>query len=310
MEPSYNSILFTHDGHPNEFDSLVGDDDTQFDLSFLGPTDFQDPVPTVDPKIMSLIDTPQHCPFLYTPDISTPASSQGSFQATTATPASFPPPFPQSVNTYQQSENTTEPSNQKQSTAKRKNNKGYHCPECHHETSNLKLLGNHMRDAHGMLGFKCDNCEKRVARYDNLESHRRTCRMMPPANNVPATSVTRPSIPARPAKRQRVSVRNLQPIPIQTLPQATSSFESEGVRLATPPLPRNARSNTQPQPQPRPRETAQLPKEGNNSTKTPAEWAHEVQSLKVELERTQKELKQTELEREVWKRQFLQLHLN
>ncbi|KAK6339972.1 hypothetical protein TWF718_009359 [Orbilia javanica] len=52
----------------------------------------------------------------------------------------------------------------------------YKCGECLERFSNRRSYGDHMRDRHNVRGFRCPSCGKQVARYDNLKSHKRTCK--------------------------------------------------------------------------------------------------------------------------------------
>ncbi|KAF3920549.1 hypothetical protein ABW20_dc0109735 [Dactylellina cionopaga] len=148
-------------------------------------------------------------------------------------------------------------------------------PGCPFTITNLKKLGDHMRDIHKAQGFKCPYCDTRVTRHDNLTSHYRACDGMAPADRLrfsaPTTAkskepseVKRSAVSTRtavamtrPSKRQRVSTRTLPappapPAPISTpvsttsvLTISTSTANSAPIRIASSAKPRNSEKEAQ-----------------------------------------------------------------
>ncbi|EGX54125.1 hypothetical protein AOL_s00004g158 [Orbilia oligospora ATCC 24927] len=173
--------------------------------------------------------------------------------------------------------------------AKRKISNSYTCPKCNGKVSSLRALGDHMRDVHKMKGFKCDNCETRVTRYDNLESHKRTCR----SHTTVVEGSTAPTT-GRPHKKrgQRVNLLNiaLRPEPMRSLPRPSSQGNSEGTMLIIPLLEEAQQANTTP---PSHVHMSQLSNQGNDiapgSNNPPPDLKLKGQGLKAQLVKTMME---------------------
>ncbi|KAF3093972.1 hypothetical protein TWF102_004817 [Orbilia oligospora] len=115
---------------------------------------------------------------------------------------------------------------------KRVSPKIHGCPVCDLRFPSLRLLGNHMKDAHNLKAFKCDHCDTRVTRYDNLESHKRTCKRQSPNSSVATPETNR----GKKGKGPRVSMRsiNVRPEPIRSLPKISLHDGPIGVGLVAP----------------------------------------------------------------------------
>ncbi|KAF3311297.1 hypothetical protein TWF173_008443 [Orbilia oligospora] len=180
--------------------------------------------------------------------------------------------------------------------AKRKTPTTYTCPKCTDKLSSLRGLGDHMRDVHKMKGFKCDNCETRVARYDNLESHKRTCRSHPTTVEGSTATTT-----GRPHKKrgQRVNLLNivLRPEPIRPLPEPSSQSNSEGTMLIVPPSEEAHQAKTIP---PSHVHMSQLSNQGSNIAPGPnkpsSDLELKVQGLRARIAKTLMEYETAKLE--------------
>ncbi|KAF3108239.1 hypothetical protein TWF594_011157 [Orbilia oligospora] len=180
--------------------------------------------------------------------------------------------------------------------AKRKTLTDYTCPKCSVKLSSLRGLGDHMRDVHKMKGFKCDNCETRVTRYDNLESHKRTCR-----SHTAAVEGSTATTTGRPHKKrgQRVNLLNivLRPEPIRPLPQPSSQSNPEGTMLIMPPLEEAQQAKTTP---PSHVHMSQLSNQGSNIAPGPnkpsSDLELKVQGLRARIAKALMELETAKLE--------------
>ncbi|KAK6511691.1 hypothetical protein TWF481_000598 [Arthrobotrys musiformis] len=202
-------------------------------------------------------------------------------------------------NTSEPPENTSDTPQFSHRKNRRNILKNYHCPECEMGFSSLRSLGDHLRNAHKMKGFKCDYCDKRVTRYDNLESHRRIC--SPPSN----LSI---SPPKRKGPRDAVRSINLQPESLRPLPIPTSqNTETENASSVTPGRGGQPTRRISPQPQ-----RTTLSNQGSHfdqsldesARSAPSGLVGEVQGLKAELAIVKGQLKDAMLEASHWKKQY------
>ncbi|KAK6511693.1 hypothetical protein TWF481_000599 [Arthrobotrys musiformis] len=121
------------------------------------------------------------------------------------------------------------PSKVRQPTEKRKRpgSENRVCDECNVEFRNLRTFGEHMSKQHGVKIFKCDCCESKASRPDNLASHKRTC-------HPPGLAVTAAAPTTGPDKKtlRRVSVRDINQSfePMQSSSQSSSHDHGEARR--------------------------------------------------------------------------------
>ncbi|KAF3920210.1 hypothetical protein AA313_de0206183 [Arthrobotrys entomopaga] len=98
----------------------------------------------------------------------------------------------------------------------RKSAYSYTCTRCSEVFSSRKKYGVHMRQSHNTLAFKCDDCDKQITRYDNIKSHKSSCRKLHPMANK-KTVVTSSNLkpvekyekPDKSEKRSRVNIKDL-----------------------------------------------------------------------------------------------------
>ncbi|KAK6349282.1 hypothetical protein TWF730_010032 [Orbilia blumenaviensis] len=325
MEATEALLNLTFDSSPSAsgesglvYDGLL-DSEPNFDLEFLGVVDVEMLDNTVDPTftLQSIIPSAFPSAIFGTDELNSsspdptpaPASVSHILDKTSTPPSRLARQGPGG--------STEDAGKQRNGGHKRKVFKNYPCTICHFKTSNLRGLGTHMRDSHGMRAFKCNHCETRVARHDNLESHRKHCGALAPApkSPVPQTQVKSPVAPVvnspkrRPAKRQRVSVLNLQPVPLKQLPQPTIPHESQEAIFPATSSPQNGLPNSQPQ-----LEDSESPVRENDTNKVlniniveaTADIGLPHDGLRSELERALRELEETKLERDAWRKLYLQ----
>ncbi|EPS39972.1 hypothetical protein H072_6244 [Dactylellina haptotyla CBS 200.50] len=193
----------------------------------------------------------------------------------------------------------------------RKASRIYNCKECKYATSNLKKLGNHMRDEHKRHGFKCDFCATHVTRYDNLKSHQRSCKGI--AKRLPTPSL---ASSMKGEKRQRISVLNLQNVAPASCPTPTRGVSptrnenpinveiSSGSKTADIQPPRNGQINV----------STTLGDGICNDLSIPNDFLNidiiqltvQLEAYKKELRRIKEYLAQMREERDVWRRQYFQ----
>ncbi|KAK6527194.1 hypothetical protein TWF281_010385 [Arthrobotrys megalospora] len=264
-----------------QLSDLVGDHESNVDFSFLDMPPLDDSIEcdSVDPLSISL------SALLDLPSMTSPGDPSCVVLVTqTSTTSDLLPTttsvvVPTTTPSRSQDAATLIPQQAPLDKPKRKSSKIHECSECDFRTPNQKRLGNHMRDAHDIQAFQCPYCPVKVARYDNLGSHWKSCTGQPSTNRL---AITRSNFAVKPKRTKRVSYKDLPP---RCLTQPTSPCSPD---VDTASLPPNEAPNSQPPPpitsRP-PREDIDVgPTFDNSSTKTPADWAREVESLKSELE--------------------------
>ncbi|KAF3921002.1 hypothetical protein ABW20_dc0108207 [Dactylellina cionopaga] len=199
----------------------------------------------------------------------------------------------------------------------RKQSRTYDCAECSYTSSNLKTLGNHMRDDHRLQGFKCSDCDTRVTRHDNLDSHRKFCKGRPKAKR-PATQPTSPPVTVRPQKRhRRVNLRTLQStlsssamgLPPAQAQTSSSSNSGDSLHILPVTLPKNSNSVLQPCDIPDRSRLSDI----NGSLATSASIVDSPQSasdLVAENASLKDSLARTKVELDMWKDAYLRLMLS
>ncbi|KAK6512498.1 hypothetical protein TWF481_001382 [Arthrobotrys musiformis] len=290
--------------------------ESQFDQAFqIDPSD-----PNLIGSLIATVRNP-HTSIAVSPPRNIPSTAPANTQAEQPDPESPTP-------SQKRKKNKPNPAGHK---SKRQTLINYHCPEssCGEGFSSLRLLGDHMRRIHGLKGFKCDNCERRVTRYDNLESHKKTCRSLSAASSTTAAPAVNRSGKMR---GQRVSVRDitLQPEPIRPLPRPSSnkSFLNnsfEGAAISTLSLREISGAHSPHAPQPAkpptgPNNLGQgVPKGATEANRSPHPAAgvprassatgpaFEVQALKAQLAEVLAQLEEAKLEASHWKKSFFGL---
>ncbi|KAF3228182.1 hypothetical protein TWF191_003119 [Orbilia oligospora] len=190
---------------------------------------------------------------------------------------------------------------------KRNNPKIHACSQCTTSFSSLRSLGDHLKIAHKMKGFKCDSCEIRVTRYDNLTSHRKTCSgLLSHVNDAGVAPAV--SSPKRRSKR-RVCMRDidLHPEPIRPLPKPTSYNSSVGQRLIEPSegeIGGVALGSSKPYP-----DISQSPNLGLNidAARVASDPGLEIQRLRTQLATALSNVEMTQLEVLHWKKHYFEL---
>ncbi|KAK6508591.1 hypothetical protein TWF506_010675 [Arthrobotrys conoides] len=289
---------------PCQFKPGIHDTDTfQHPLSFVdfgAPADPAWPAGALDPGFQT--DAPNFIGSFMTtipgPDLSFASSSQNSHPTVPADNLVNPPNDTTLASSDKQKGKTSKSTSQR---AKRKISTTYPCPKCNEKVSSLRVLGNHMRDVHQLKGFKCDNCETRVARYDNLESHKRTCRL-DTANSSAAT----PTVRLKKKRGLRVSIRDiLHPEPMQPLPKPNLQGGSEGTVLISPSLGEAPPQDASP---PSHVQMSQLLNKGRNvGSSSNTITAGAPPDLAVKIKSLEDQLENAKLEASHWKLNYFQL---
>ncbi|EPS39779.1 hypothetical protein H072_6240 [Dactylellina haptotyla CBS 200.50] len=222
--------------------------------------------------------------------------------------------FQKSLHTIQIGSNTA------QTQKIRRPSRTYKCvsAQCEFEISNLKKLGDHMRDHHGMQAFKCDQCDTQVTRYDNLQVHQKNCKGgLPLGTKRRANSPRSPRAPTRSEKRQRVNFLSLQNT--ITLGSSSTSKPEPSVN-STPtlpfivPKPSDVLQGDTTQSYPHSQVSSDSSGVLNiHPRRTNAQLISQIEALQRELHITKEELEQMRCdrddmiaERDIWRREYFQ----
>ncbi|KAK6523330.1 hypothetical protein TWF281_001309 [Arthrobotrys megalospora] len=188
-----------------------------------------------------------------------------------------------------------------QSRSRSKSHKGsttYSCLICPISFTNRKVFGDHMRTNHDIHAFKCRYCDTQVTRHDNLKSHERRCKGLNPAatKRLAPTPSDVAKVEKRPTKHRKINVLDF----------------GDGIEVVTPGVTAsNAALNAS-------EDNTPLHSVSNGGDDDPAvdSLTVEVSVLKEKLLKREEDLAvlrgevdELKEERNVWKRQYIQLKL-